>query len=145
VPYRNVVAQARLGISQQDHEAFFRQMLGDVDEPTAPFGLLDVQSDGSGIEEAHLVLDDILPGICASTRAGWASARPVSAIWPGSGAGQDLGPRRCGLWTVLFGRMQAARDRTGHRAFINTLPVRISVNEEEWRLLCAAPILCWPI
>src|SRR6185436_19205765 len=41
-PYRNFVAQARLGISKEEHEAFFRKMLGDVDEPTAPFGLTDM-------------------------------------------------------------------------------------------------------
>src|ERR1700735_3426318 len=66
LPFRNLVAQARLGVSQQEHEVFFRQMLGDVDEPTAPFGLLDVQGDGSGIEEAHLALD---PGLARRLRA----------------------------------------------------------------------------
>ena len=51
MPYRNYVAQARLGVSEQEHEAFFRQMLGDVDEPTLPFGLQDVRGDGNAIEE----------------------------------------------------------------------------------------------
>ncbi|MCI0998306.1 condensation domain-containing protein, partial [Pseudomonas corrugata] len=56
MPYRNYVAQARLGVSQQEHEGFFRDMLGDVDEPTLPFGLHDVQGAGQGIEEATLAL-----------------------------------------------------------------------------------------
>src|SRR6185437_3188010 len=31
LPFRNLVAQARLGISREEHEAFFRKMLGDVE------------------------------------------------------------------------------------------------------------------
>ncbi|WP_239688208.1 condensation domain-containing protein, partial [Pseudomonas asplenii] len=60
VPYRNYVAQARLGVSEQEHEAFFRDMLGDIDEPTLPFGLQDVQGDGRDIEEAPLMLAEAL-------------------------------------------------------------------------------------
>ncbi|CAK1342603.1 non-ribosomal peptide synthase [Burkholderia pseudomallei] len=52
VPFRNFVAQARLGVSEADHEAYFRAKLGDIDEPTAPFGLLSVQGDGREIAEA---------------------------------------------------------------------------------------------
>ncbi|NWD92107.1 condensation domain-containing protein, partial [Pseudomonas sp. K5002] len=42
VQYRNYVAQARLGVSAAQHEAFFSEMLGDIDEPTLAFGLQDV-------------------------------------------------------------------------------------------------------
>ncbi len=39
VPFRNFVAQARLGVSEADPEAYFRAKLSNIDEPTAPFGL----------------------------------------------------------------------------------------------------------
>ena len=70
VPFRNFVAQARLGVSTAEHEAFFRGMLGDVEEPTLPFGLMDVQGEGRGIEEARLALDAELAAAFAGAGAG---------------------------------------------------------------------------
>ena len=52
-PFRNFIAQARLGVSDQEHEAFFRDLLGDVEEPTLRYGLSDVQADGTRIDEAR--------------------------------------------------------------------------------------------
>jgi hypothetical protein len=60
LPFRNYVAQARLGVSPAEHEAFFRALLDGVEEPTAPFGLLDVRSDGSGVEVARQKVEPAL-------------------------------------------------------------------------------------
>ena len=45
IPFRNYLAKARMGQSDQVHETFFRDMLGDIDAPTLPFGVQDVQGD----------------------------------------------------------------------------------------------------
>src|SRR3712207_4760537 len=57
LPFRNYVAQTRLGASREEQERFFRGMLGDVEEPTAPYGLLDVWGEGDGSGEAWLPVD----------------------------------------------------------------------------------------
>ena len=131
-PFRNFVAQARLGVSQQDHEAFFRGLLGEVDEPTAPFGLLDVRGEGRGIADARLELDAGLAqrlrkrarklGVSAASLCHLAWAQVLARV---------SGREEVVFGTVLFGRMQggAGAERV-MGLFINTLPVRIRVGEE---------------
>ncbi|MET1070520.1 MAG: amino acid adenylation domain-containing protein [Pseudomonas prosekii] len=130
VPYRNYVAQARLGVSQDEHEGFFSEMLGDIDEPTLPFGLHDVSGDGSDIEEAQLTLDDALSQRLReqARQLGVSAASVLHLVWA-QVLGQVTGREDVVFGTVLLGRMQGGEG--ADRAlgmFINTLPLRISVD-----------------
>ena len=130
LPFRTFVAEARLGMGQEQHEAFFRDMLGDIDEPTAPFGLLDVQGDGSFIAEARLAVE---AGLARRLRA---QARKLGAT-PASlfhlawalVLARTTGREDVVFGTVLFGRMTggAGADRA-LGLFVNTLPLRLSLD-----------------
>jgi hypothetical protein len=60
LPYREFVAQARAAAQGGEGEAFFREMLAGVAEPTAPFGLIDVRGEGSTVRQDSLLLGDAL-------------------------------------------------------------------------------------
>ena len=138
------MAQARLGVSREEHEGFFRRMLEDVDEPTAPFGLLDVRGDGSGIEEARLALDDDLArrlraharrlGVSAASLCHLAWAQVLSKV---------TGRQEVVFGTVLFGRMQGGEgaDRV-MGLFINTLPIRIAMAKRARKSACGKRMHC---
>ena len=132
VPYRNLIAQARLGVSREEHEAFFRQLLGDVDEPTAPFGLLNVQGDGNGVEGAHVALDSELSRrirVCARNLR--VSAASLCHVAWAQVLALVSGREDVVFGTVLLGRMEGgeANDRM-MGLFINTLPFRIHIGDE---------------
>ncbi|MCY1023460.1 non-ribosomal peptide synthase/polyketide synthase [Pyxidicoccus sp. MSG2] len=132
VPFRNYVALARR-VPQAEHEAFFKAMLGDVEEPTVPFGLIDTRGEGVGITEARLMLEpDLARRVRQQARhAGVSAASLMHLAWAqvlarGSGRSADVV-----FGTVLFGRMQGgAGAEQALGPFINTLPIRIWLGRE---------------
>ncbi|QDQ25470.1 amino acid adenylation domain-containing protein [Chitinimonas arctica] len=127
--FRDLVAQASLGLSRQAHEAFFQEMLGDIDAPTAPFDLLDVQGDGSAIAEAQRTLPlDLAREIRGQARRQGVSVASLMHLAWALVLARCTGRRDVVFGTVLFGRMQGgARADQVLGLFINTLPLRVEV------------------
>ncbi|MBD2800265.1 amino acid adenylation domain-containing protein, partial [Xenorhabdus sp. M] len=128
LPYRNFIAQTR-SVPSSVHEDYFRNRLADVDAPTAPFGLLNVQSDGEDIAEARLLLDTTLARAIRdqARRLGVSSGVLFHVAWAQVLA-QTSGRDDVVFGSVLLGRLQgsAGADRV-MGMFINTLPVRVSL------------------
>ncbi|WP_057407755.1 non-ribosomal peptide synthetase [Pseudomonas amygdali] len=132
VPFRNYVGQALLGVSEEQHEAFFRDMLGDLDEPTLAYSLQDLSGDGDELEEHSVTLDLLL---CQRLRAqartlGVSVASLFHLGWARVLAGL-AGQSRVVFGTVLMGRLLGAE--ATERAlgiFINTLPLRLDLDDQ---------------
>ncbi|QJD67283.1 amino acid adenylation domain-containing protein [Xanthomonas campestris pv. badrii] len=135
VPYRTYVAHARDARARGAQQDFFRQQLGDVEEPTLPLGLAEIHGDGRAPERASLVLDMRL---CArvrdsAARAGVTPASVYHLAWAHV-VGQLSGKDDVVFGTVLLGRMHAGpgADRA-LGMFINTLPMRLRLQQPSVR------------
>ena len=126
-PFRNHVARMLALSRDTDVEKFFREKIGDVEEPTVPFGITDARGDGSSTEESSEEMERAL-GERARTVArlfGVSTASVFHAAWAlvvscTTGKGDVV------FGSVLLGRMRSVGET--HKSlgmFINTLPLRL--------------------
>ncbi|MGH7619209.1 MAG: non-ribosomal peptide synthetase, partial [Gemmatimonadaceae bacterium] len=132
VPFRNFITRTLQGAGREQHETFFREMLGDVSEMTAPYGLVDVHRDGTEIRQARRRVDDrIAKRLRARARALEVSVGALCHVAWAQVLARVSGRTDVVFGTVLFGRMQAgARAERILGMLINTLPVRVRLDDE---------------
>jgi len=130
LPYRCFVAHSRQVLKADEYKGFFREMLAGVEETTAPFGLMEVHGDGTGVIQAHRVME----GSLAKRLRGCARVLGVSAASVFHVAWASVLSRASGredpvFGTVVFGRMHGSEGvERVMGPFINTLPVRIGLS-----------------
>jgi len=131
-PYRDFIARLHADDPAQ-HEAYFRQQLGDVDEPTLPFSTSADPSTGAGLRTARRRMDHAL-GEHLRTVARRHGATPAALFhlaWA-------MVLSRCVdrddvvFGTVLSGRLSHAGDADRVVGmFVNTLPLRVRLAERD--------------
>ncbi|QSX79616.1 amino acid adenylation domain-containing protein [Lysobacter solisilvae] len=126
-PYRDFISRT-LAVPEGEHEAYFRAQLGDLDEPTAPFGILDVQADSAGeVRETRIRLDEALSRRireCARRQA--VNPAVLFHVAWAQVLAQCSGRDDVVFGTVLSGRLQETESTVRVVGmFINTLPLRI--------------------
>jgi amino acid adenylation domain-containing protein len=125
IPLRNFVVQARSSAVREEHEPFFRDMLGRVNQPTAPFGLLEAHGDGTQIAEAYATLDaDLANRVRTHARRLGVSAASLFHVAFALVLARTSDQKEPVFGTVLFGRMNGLEgiDRT-IGPFIKVLPI----------------------
>ncbi|WP_284332733.1 non-ribosomal peptide synthetase, partial [Dyella flagellata] len=130
-PFRRLIAQARLGVSEQAHVDYFRRQLSDIDEPCLPFDLSEVHRDGRQVGEAYRRLPSALHERLReqARRRGVSMASLCHLAW-GQVVARTSGRTNAVFGTVLFGRMHGGEGADQAMGmFINTLPLRLSLDE----------------
>lgn len=128
VPFRSLVGQV-LATAPEAAHAYFQRELGDVSEPTVPFGLSDVRGDGNQVSDCRVVLEpQVAARVRAAARAGGVSTAVLFHV-----AWAMVLARCCNSDDIVFGTVLSGRlaidFQTGSRMglFMNTLPLRVDL------------------
>jgi amino acid adenylation domain-containing protein len=139
VPYRNYVAQMLACSKTRDATAYFRKKLGDVAEPSGPFGILDAHGDGRRLDESSAILDaQWVQRLRTVARREHTSTAALFHVAWGLVVAHAAGRDDIVYGTVLFSQQQTtggSRPKLG--AFINSLPLRMQLGEVSTRELLA--------
>ena len=130
--YRNFVAHALSQTDTERGEKYFTEQLGDIEEPTAPYGLLDVYGDGSEIQQKGQTLNAELSCQIRALSKQWqvTPATLFHMAW-GLVVSHCSGREEVVFGTLLSGRLQGVEGSDQILGmFLNTLPIRLSVNSK---------------
>src|SRR4029453_17588686 len=105
----------------------------DIQEPTAPFGLLDVHREGEAIGEVRRMLPQALNDrLRAQARKLGVSLASVCHLAWAQVLSRATGHEAVVFGTELFGRLHAGDGNDAALGpFINTLPLRVNVDASE--------------
>ncbi len=122
--YREFIGHAINQMNSDDTKAYFEKTLGDVNEPTLPFGIVDVYGDGRSILDMRRSLLAIYPTASVPLRNECISVQPVFFM-----LGPLLPPYAQGKMILYLEQFyqEIARNPGAERMlgnFINTLPMR---------------------
>jgi amino acid adenylation domain-containing protein len=130
VPYREFIAHTLVLAESGATQAYFKSLLGDVDEPTVPFGLYDTQIGAAQIREFDYVFDEAFCHNMRQTclRLDISIASVFHLAWA-LVIGRCSGSEDVVFGTVLSGRLQGTQGAARSMGlFINTLPIRLLLN-----------------
>ena len=130
VPFRDYIWRAKQRSDEAADRAFFARMLGDIEQPTTPFGLVAMNSDGSDfIEHRESLPQALADSLRLHARTLGVSVASIMHLAWAMMLSRATGLDRVVFGTVLFGRMDG-----GHGAdralglYINTLPIRVDLD-----------------
>ncbi|MGS0628475.1 MULTISPECIES: non-ribosomal peptide synthetase [Photorhabdus] len=132
VPFRNLIAHSRQVNEDNAYEAYFRQILADIDEPTVPFSFYNSMLGEEPLDEYYLELPMELNKTLRDL-ACWYGVSLASLVHLGWGLVLAKSSERQQIvtGTVLLGRMGSdtgAEQSVG--LFINFLPLRMDIDEQ---------------
>ncbi|KAK3807086.1 MAG: hypothetical protein J3Q66DRAFT_392743 [Benniella sp.] len=134
-PFRNAIAQVRSKSHHDIHKPFFKNMIGDVSEPTFPYGMAEVQDNGAHVAESHSILPQELNNRLRfqAKQMGLSLSSLCHVAWSLVLA-RTTGQECVVFGTVLLGGTQNDQE-TDHTMgiFINTLPFRCDINSQSVR------------
>ncbi|MEB2125861.1 amino acid adenylation domain-containing protein, partial [Xanthomonas campestris pv. campestris] len=122
--FRESVIKA-LATTESEHRDYFVSQLGALSEPSAPFGVLDVRTDGADVVEQRTALEPALATQVrsAACEAGVTPATLLHAAW-GLVVARLSGQAQVAFGTVLSGRFHDAHSQQPVAGvLINTLPL----------------------
>ena len=131
-PYRNFVAHSRYHNEESRAESYFKQLLGNISEPTAPFDLHHIKEEGEGIVETKHTLSNTLANqIREASRKYQLSPGVLFHLAWAMVVSQCSARKEVVFGSVFSGRLQGlegAEEIMG--MFINTLPLRIDLENK---------------